>query len=148
VVPIHIPALRDRPEDIPELIHRFWEELQRKHGIYHKKLTPDTIDFLVQQDWPGNIRELHNVLERSLTIVLDDRITLDHIRLIVLGARAGKGGCAAGGNRTLDQAVKDTEQKAISFALARCSNNRLQAAKMLGISRPLLYKKLHEFHII
>ena len=148
VIPVYIPALRDRREDIPELVHRFWKQLQRKHGIYHKKLAPDVIDFLVQQDWPGNIRELHNVLERSLTIVLEEQITLDHIRLIVFGARDGNGGCITAGNITLDEAVKDAEQKAISFALARCSNNRLQAAKMLGISRPLLYKKLHEFHII
>jgi transcriptional regulator with PAS, ATPase and Fis domain len=148
VIPVNIPALRDRREDIAELVHRFWEELKRKHGIYHKKLAPDVVDFLVQQDWPGNIRELHNVLERSLTIVLEELITLDHIRIIVFGARSGKGRFTAAGNITLDQAVKDAEQKAISFALARCSNNRLQAAKMLEISRPLLYKKLHEFHII
>lgn len=148
VIPVTIPALRERREDIPELIRLFWEELKKKHGIYYKSLGHDAMALLESYEWPGNIRELHNVLERSLTIVQEDTISADHMRMIMMGTRSMQADCVSVQSCTLEALVKNAERRAISFALAHCNNNRAHAAKILGVSRALLYKKMHEFDML
>jgi transcriptional regulator with PAS, ATPase and Fis domain len=101
--------------------------------------------FMESYEWPGNIRELHNVLERSLTIVQEDTIGADHMRMIMLGVRGTTGECIPKESCSLQAVVESAERRAISFALAHCNNNRARAAKLLGVSRALVYKKMHEY---
>jgi transcriptional regulator with PAS, ATPase and Fis domain len=147
VIPIRIPALRDRREDIPELLRIFWEDLKKRHGIYHRSLSPEAQKLLRRYEWPGNIRELHNVLERALTIVVEPVVSDEQVRMIMAGARETNDEFCLSEECGLAELVEQTERRALGFALARTNNNRLQAAKLLGISRALLYKKLHAFGI-
>ena len=145
VIPIRIPPLRERHEDVPELVRIFWEELKRRHGIYHKALSPEAQKLLERYEWPGNIRELHNVLERALTIVVEPTISDEQVRMIMVGAREARDEFCLSEDCGLSDLVEQTERRALGFALARTNNNRLQAAKLLGISRALLYKKMHAY---
>jgi transcriptional regulator with PAS, ATPase and Fis domain len=145
VIPLRIPPLRERREDIPQLVRVFWEELKKKHGIYYKGVGHDAMTFMESYEWPGNIRELHNVLERSLTIVQEDTIDADHMRMIMMGVRSSPGECTLEERCNLQEVVESAERRAISFALAHCNNNRARAAKLLGVSRALVYKKMHEY---
>ena len=85
VIPIYIPPLRQRQADIPELIRINWEHLKKENGIYHKSLDQGALSALCTYDWPGNIRELRNVLERALILVLQETITAEHINTIIFG---------------------------------------------------------------
>jgi PAS domain S-box-containing protein len=145
VIPIRIPPLRERLEDVPELIRIFWEGLKKRHGIYHKALSPQAQKLLERYEWPGNIRELHNVLERALTVVVEPVISDEQVRMIMVGAREAPDEFSLAEGCGLADLVEQTERRALGFALARTNNNRLQAAKLLGISRALLYKKMHAF---
>ena len=147
VIPIRIPPLRERREDIPELIRIFWEDLAKRHGIYHHSLSPEAQKLLERYEWPGNIRELHNVLERAVTIVVEPVVSDEQVRMIMAGARETRDEFCLSDDCGLADLVEQTERRALGFALARTNNNKLQAAKLLGISRPLLYKKLHAYGI-
>lgn len=147
VIPIRVPPLRQRKEDIPELIRLFWEQLKRKHGIYYKSLGGDALTLLQDYDWPGNARELHNVLERAMAIVIEDTISAEQMKMLLLGSQEVAPGSMSIIESTLQDLVKSTERKAISFALARSNNCRVKAAKQLGVSRAFLYKKIHEYNI-
>jgi PAS domain S-box-containing protein len=147
VIPIQIPPLRERPGDVKALARMFWAELQRKHGITAKYLTDGAKRLLESYSWPGNIRELHNVLERTFTIVRDNLISEDQVRMILLGVGSCAGHLRENEDCTLDEVVGKAERRAIGFALARTNNNKAQAAKLLGISRPLLYRKMGQHQI-
>ncbi|WP_243331526.1 sigma-54 interaction domain-containing protein [Mesoterricola sediminis] len=147
VIPIVIPPLRERPADIPALGTLFWADLQKTHGVAAKVLTEKAKRLLAEYTWPGNIRELRNVLERTFTIVRDDRISEDQVRMILLGVGSTGGRLNEQDESTLDRTVEKAERRAIGFALARTNNNKAQAAKLLGISRPLLYRKMSQYDI-
>jgi PAS domain S-box-containing protein len=147
VIPIFIPALRERKLDIPELVRLFWEELKKNHGIYHKNLDQSAVAALKEHHWPGNIRELRNVLERAITVVLQNTITANHIQTIIKGHEAKSSNYCIANNCTLQDLIENTEKNAISIALLRANNNKSRASKLLGISRALLYKKMHYYDI-
>ena len=147
VIPIYIPPLRERRLDIPLLIKAFWERLQKERGVYYKNLSPQAQEVLISYKWPGNIRELKNVLERAITIVPQDIITDDHIKTIIQGHSSKKSEFFLINNYNLTDLLSNTEKEAISVALVRSSNNRSHTAKLLGISRSLLYKKMHQYNL-
>ncbi|MHC1711389.1 MAG: sigma-54 interaction domain-containing protein [Solidesulfovibrio sp.] len=148
VIPIMIPPLRHIPEDIPWLVKSLWEKLSRRHGIFHKRLMTSAIVAMQQQAWKGNVRELQNVLERILIMGKSNQIEEEDLRRILLQ----DGTCSdlmeidcEEGNMTLDLLVEKTERRAIRYALAVAEGNRSAASKLLGISRPLFYKKLGKY---
>jgi two-component system response regulator HydG len=147
VIPIVIPPLRDRPEDVKALARMFWADLQRAQGVTTKSLTDGAKRLLAEYSWPGNIRELRNVLERTFTVVRDNLISEDQVRMILQGVGSTAGQFCDNEACTLDQIVEKAERRALGFALARTNNNKAQAAKLLGISRPLLYRKMHQYDI-
>lgn len=104
---------------------------------------------LCDYSWPGNIRELRNVLERALILVLQETITADHINTIIFGETyLCPAACALNPDCKLKILLESTEKAAISQALVTTNNNRRQAAKKLGISRALLYKRLHYYGLV
>ena len=147
VIPIIIPPLRDRILDIPRLVKLFWENLQKKRGVYYKALDYSALTALENHSWPGNIRELNNVLERVMAVVTQDEINESHINTIIQGQHPGKEEFCIKKNCKLNELVESTERGAISIALVRANNNKSEAAKILGISRALLYKKLHQYNM-
>jgi len=147
VISIYIPPLRERPTDISQLTLFLWKQLKQEYGIYHKKLSYEAMNILQNYNWPGNIRELRNVLERLMVLVHRELITPDHVKTII----AGSGRVADPGSGTrqdLRSLVAQTEKKAISQALVASNANRSRAAKSLGISRALLYKKMHLYEMM
>ncbi len=144
VLPIIIPPLRERKEDIPSLVRTFWEEITRDHGIHYKELSDSAMSVLLQLDWPGNIRELRNVLERLVVVVLQDEITADHVQAMILAQDENPSDFYVDATYKLESYIEKAERRALSLALARADNNRSHAARLLGISRALLYKKLHQ----
>ena len=148
VIPITIPPLRDRLEDVPALVAMFWEQLSRKHGIHYKTLSADAMAFLGDCAWPGNVRELRNLLERALAIVRDHVVTAAHLRILLRGGVGAPNDDDGSEECRLEVVVEAAERKAISMALANCNQNRAQAARLLGITRPLLYKKLHRYQLL
>ncbi len=147
VIPIYISPLRERRSDIPELIRFIWEQLKKEYGIYHKQLDHGAVNVLKGYHWPGNIRELRNILERLMILVPQEEITQEPVRTILLGQGA-PAKSEPDGKQDLHSLVAITERKAISQALISANNNRSEAARVLGISRALLYKKMHLYKMM
>ncbi|UIJ37046.1 sigma 54-interacting transcriptional regulator [Desulfobaculum bizertense] len=150
VIPIHLPPLRHTPEEIPRLAKNIWGKLARRLGIFHKNLSPQAIMALQQHSWKGNVRELKNVLERAMVMIRRDSVTGADIQHIILGTYSRGGFYEQRTQKkpvTLSELVAQTEKRAITFALTSAKGNRSQAARILGISRPLLYKKIDRYKI-
>ena len=133
MVPIEIPPLRERKEDIPYLVRFFVDKLARENGGHVRSITEAAIDKLMQYSWPGNVREIENVIrKRSIVMTTGDaaRVHRDDIRLDMnLRARpqAGEAGLPDGAD-SLDQ----YEQELIRNALKQANNNKSQAARIRG----------------
>jgi two-component system, NtrC family, response regulator AtoC len=140
VVRIHLPALRDRSEDVPELVRHFVDRFNRRLGLHVTGVTPAAMRALVEYPWPGNVRELENVVERAM--VLTDGPQLGVEQLPTLAAPVTRSEASVS---PLDLSVKrrteDLERALIKEALERTRGNRTRAAKLLDLShRALLYK--------
>jgi transcriptional regulator with PAS, ATPase and Fis domain len=170
VLPIRLPALRERLADIEALAEALLDDIARRGGLPHKSLSSDALDRLARHDWPGNIRELRNVLEQAALMTDELRLDAPHLDGALRrmpGSDAARGTLpalppalpvpapsavsgpalaeprAAGGViKPLPQAVAELEGRAIREALAATGGNKLAAARLLGIARATLYEKL------
>jgi two-component system, NtrC family, response regulator AtoC len=143
VVPIDVPALRERPEDIGELARFF----AVRHGVRHGRsveLGAEAIAALEARAWPGNVRELENVIERAL--VLSDGPALD-VELLVGAKAPGARPAAEDGELSIKKATRSLEQELIRRALGVTAGNRTNAAKLLEISHRALLYKMKEYGI-
>jgi len=150
VIPLHLFPLRETPEEIPQLAQNIWRRLSKSHGIFHKRLSPDAILTLCMQEWKGNIRELRNILERLMIMIRHDCITAEDVQDILQhkGMQEDlQDEIIPQVSFTLNDLVEQTEKKAVRFALDACNGNRSKAARMLGVSRPQLYKKMNKYEI-
>jgi transcriptional regulator with PAS, ATPase and Fis domain len=142
VVRLHLPPLRERPEDVPALVAHFARMAATKLG-HPVSLTPAALAALTHHSWPGNVRELKNAVERAA--VLGNGSALD-VKDFAVGGGNGNGGAPSGNGATistldLKTQVEAIERKAIQKALEAAGGNRRQAASLLGISlRTLFYK--------
>jgi transcriptional regulator with GAF, ATPase, and Fis domain len=139
---IHLPPLRERPEDVLVLAQAFLEELGRSIGRPAAGLSEDARDLLLSHAWPGNVRELRNAIERAVILCQGGLVTREHLPVTVAapdstGATAAVEEMPAGGLR-LEGVERDLLQK----ALAKARNNKSRAAKLLGLSRGQLYSLL------
>jgi two-component system, NtrC family, response regulator AtoC len=147
VVPIRLPPLRSRPEDIAQLAIRF-TEVHAKNNQKRIDLAASAIDRLKAEPWPGNVRQLQNFMERL--VVLSDGPTIEARDVErELAPQLGSSPPAAreADKTTLDMARRDAEKETIRNALARAGGNRTVAARILGVSRRSLYYKLEEYGI-
>ena len=141
VIQLHIPSLRERTGDIPLLAEQTCARLAGNLGMKSPRLTPETMDTLARYAFPGNVRELENVLERALTLCNGTEITPEDLHLPVSAAEGEDGDELLEGDESLDDYLERIERVAIENALARTSQNKTAAAKLLGISfRALRYK--------
>jgi PAS domain S-box-containing protein len=156
VVPVQIPPLRRRKEDIPELARFLLRKINQEYGRNIRDLAQEALDCLQDSGWPGNVRELENVLRRAVISmrISDTMVRTEH--LPPLAARAGSlHWCsvpAASADRdwpdkSLPQMRRDWEAEIISQALERTGGNRAKTAELLGISLRSLYNKLSKYRI-
>jgi two-component system response regulator PilR (NtrC family) len=147
VIELRVPALRERPEDIPDIAQAILERLGRRSGLQPPSLGDDAFELLKTYPFPGNVRELENVLERALTLCVTGVITAEHIKLRTT-ARASaaapvpaSANTAAAGNAALGEHLEGIERDAIVKALEKTRYNKTAAAKLLGMSfRALRYR--------
>ena len=154
VVPISVPSLRERREDIPELAGEFMRRFGRKHGVHVKGFTEAALRTLTEHHWPGNVRELQNVIERAV-IMCDENGMLQPEHLGLASRPAPTENPAATANGTFTPAnngsgelltMAEMEKRHILAALDHCKGNRTHAAKLLKLSIRTLRNKLHEIN--
>jgi transcriptional regulator with PAS, ATPase and Fis domain len=140
VVNIHLPPLRERKDDIPLLVNYFVKKYSKIHGLPPKKFRKETIEAMMKYDWPGNIRELENVVERALILSESDEIKPEDLpqkvrtSVPITKVTAMKG-----------MTLEELERQYIYQVLAETAGNKAKAAKILGIDPSTLYRKLHRY---
>jgi DNA-binding NtrC family response regulator len=144
VVPIDIAPLRQRKEDIPELVNLFISRFAGDSGKPVESITPEAMQILVNYHWPGNVRELQNIIERACALAKGVVLKVDDIHLDVRPARAVNGsGSFLPEGMTLEQ----WEDEMIRESLRRANGNKSQAARLLGLSRNALRYRLSKIGI-
>ncbi len=140
VVPIRAPALKDRLDDIPLLVDRFVGEICEENGFRRKEIDGAVVQALQRYDWPGNVRELRNVVER-MAIMSDEKITVRDVPREISGAEP-TGVIPPGTNKTLREFREDMERQYVLFKLDELDWNVSSTARVLGIERTNLHKKM------
>jgi two-component system response regulator AtoC len=139
VVRLHLPPLRERPEDIPELLTHFARQMAQRLG-HPVSITPAALAALTHHSWPGNVRELRNSVERAAVLGAGAPLDCKDFALSNGGVTGGNG--IANGSLDLKSQVEAVEREAIQRALQASNGNRRQAANLLGISLRTLFYKL------
>jgi transcriptional regulator with PAS, ATPase and Fis domain len=142
VIPIHIPPLRERPGDIGLLAHYFLDYYCKK---YDKKMgfSIEAMEYLQDYSWPGNIRELKNIIEHAVIICPGDTISPSHFNLMLNDYANIRDSSVL----NLHQAIEYTEKTIIKKALEKAANNKSKAIEYLGISRGAFYDKLKKYKL-
>jgi two-component system, NtrC family, nitrogen regulation response regulator NtrX len=147
VVPIFVPPLRDRQEDIALLAEHFMAVLAREYGRRPKSFERDAVTALQQYAWPGNVRELRNVVERLMIMVPGDRITSRDLSFLETSSPAPPDSVRPTSMAPLHDARDQFERDYILRALAQQQGNISRTAELLGVERSNLYRKMKAFGI-
>jgi DNA-binding NtrC family response regulator len=156
VVNIRIPPLRERREDIPEILDFYLKKSAADNGKDVADISPEALGVLMAYDWPGNVRELRNCVERMVVFARGATLTMTDVPADIRSAVGEQFEAKAMTPKTTGVApaeppaviglnVKENEKSLIIKALEECGGNRSQAALKLNISRRTLYRKLHEY---
>lgn len=146
VLPLFVPPLRERLEDIEPLTERLLDDLPREEGFGAWILTDAALQRLREHEWPGNVRELGNVLERAVVEAEREVIDLETISRAVSSGKPAPGEVRPEvPDATLSSILKSAEHNALLMALEKCDGDKDAAAKLLGISRSSFYAKLKAF---
>ncbi len=145
VIPIKLPSLRERKEDVVPLVNYFLEKLAKKNHQSKKEITNEGIKLLIEYPWPGNIRELENLIERL--VVISHGNTIDH-ELIAGHLSSSLKTNNVFDNLPLEDAVFSFEKNLIIQAMKKSNGIKNRAAKLLGISTSVLYYKLDKFGLL
>jgi transcriptional regulator with PAS, ATPase and Fis domain len=144
VVPIEIPPLRERPEDVPEFVHEFFTRSIHSHGRENLKLPPELVSCFSRYRWPGNVRQLQNVIERMVVLCPGEEITMSDLPDFLRDPPADAiESWTAPGNLTLEAVEKEMVMQAL-----RASNwNQTRAAEQLGVTRKILMTRMAKYGI-
>ena len=166
VVPIFLPPLRERREDVPALIKHFLNIYNEQNDRYVVHIDPQAIEALQDYHWPGNVRELQNYIERAVVMASGDELTVDLLPGVVRGTpemptasfrkhdfgslaeQLVLEGLATADNKAEDlhsRVVDRVEREVIAQVLAKCDGVQIKAAQRLGINRNTLHKKIKEY---
>lgn len=147
VVKINIPPLRERKNDIPPLVYHFLRKLNKKYEM-DKKISPEVMDRLIAYDWPGNIRELENLIERLMVMVVEDTIGIKHLPEILQSDISNSDfQVTVSGIIPLKKASEDLEKQLISKALQKYGSTR-KAAEVLKVDQATIVRKTKKYNII
>jgi two-component system nitrogen regulation response regulator NtrX len=143
VVPFHVPALRERAEDIPLLADYFLEQFASAYGRRKKELAPDALEVLQSYAWPGNVRELKNMIERLVIMAPQDRIQKSHLPPELSRGRGRALAMAA----TLEEARTNSDRQFIQRKLEENQWNVTRTAAAIGVERSHLHRKMRALGI-
>ncbi|HSO19815.1 MAG TPA: helix-turn-helix domain-containing protein, partial [Desulfosarcina sp.] len=135
VIPVYIPALRERRTDIPLLVHHFLHEAAVKHNAAPLRISKEAMSLLMDYGWPGNVRELQNAIQFALVKSSGRLITKDDLPMEIRAARRETQ--RRGPSRKLNPAM-------VRRALAQTAGNKSKAARLLGVGRATLYRFLSD----
>jgi two-component system response regulator AtoC len=147
VARIVIPPLRDRPQDIPPLAEHILRRVERRHGWGELSLSPEAVSALQIRPWPGNVRQLENVLARAVIFARGRTILPEHLDVDELSDITIPNSSDDAGSVPLRALLAEVERRAIQRALIACGGNRTRTAERLGISRRQLFDKIREYDI-
>ncbi|MGD9373900.1 MAG: sigma 54-interacting transcriptional regulator, partial [Desulfobacterales bacterium] len=144
VIRLHIPPLRERRDDIMPLVCSMLQQMAQEAALSEIKMGLEAEKALQKYDWPGNVRELLNVLERALSSTDADTIRLSDLPFYL---QCSPKDASQKSQSSMKEVHARAEKEAILYALKETENNKAQAAKILGIHRTLLYKKMNKYRI-
>jgi two-component system nitrogen regulation response regulator NtrX len=147
VIPIFVPPLRERQEDIPLLADHFMAEFAREYGRRPKNFDSDAVTLLQHYAWPGNVRELRNVIERLMIMVPGDAISAADLGFLNVRPPARAETVEPADRLTLHEARDGFERDLILRTLAEQQGNMSRTADVLGVERSNLYRKMKAFGI-
>jgi transcriptional regulator with PAS, ATPase and Fis domain len=139
VLQVELPPLRERPEDILPLVRHFVNRLAMLHEKRVEGVTPDALRILLAHQYPGNVRELENIVEHGFVLSTGPLIGVEHLPRW-LGEGEKEAPC--------EETLEDCERRVIRLALARNQGNRASAAEELGIHKSTLYRKMRRLGLI
>lgn len=149
VVPITVPPLRERVEDIPLLAKHFLDKFNMRNEKIFVDIEADAVECLMSYNWPGNVRELENVIERVVVLHNDSRVKVKHLPAHIQKLAAGHGRAhhvhAGFGDGQKIIPLEQVERYAIEAALAKCLGNVSEASKQLKIGQATLYRKIKQY---
>jgi two-component system response regulator AtoC len=149
VIPIYVPALRERKQDIPILSSYFIDHLNRELTRSVRGLSREARDIMMRYHWPGNVRELRNVLERAILLESTDLILAEHLPAELLEkTAAGAGEINSSPEERVPISLQEAEKRAIVEALEWAGGNKSSAARVLGITRQTLRQKLKKYNLV
>lgn len=148
VIPIELPPLRKRKSDIPELVEFFLKRLARENKRKGIQIDPEAMELLLDYPWPGNIRELENVLERAVVLCDSDRITANELPFVHEASATSPEVPIQIFNGNLDDRLADMEKQLLLKAMQEAHGVKTRAARSLGIKTSTLYYKLEKYGLI
>ncbi len=149
VIPLHVPPLRERREDVPMLVHHFAQRAAREANLAPRGFVPEGMDALQRMDWSGNVRELRNTVERLMILAPGASISATDVELFVTGQSTG-GGLSADllSARTFAEFKEAAERAFILHKLRENDWNVSETARVLDMPRSNLYKKIEKYELI
>src|SRR5215211_3526165 len=144
---IQIPPLRERREDIPLLIHYFLQQSAEKYAKQIEGIHPEAQQSLMSYSWPGNVRQLKNVIEQMVVLSPGPMLTVASIPTDIRPAGGAAGESIGGMNNLVGISIEQAERELIRNTLKLVNGNREQAAKLLGIGERTLYRKINEYEL-
>jgi DNA-binding NtrC family response regulator len=145
VIRLELPPLRERQEDIPLLVEHFIEKFTREINRVVKGIEPDALAALMSYRWPGNVRELEHSIERAVLLGKEDRVVLKNLPPQIIERQDGAAPLLAA--LAKGYTLRDLEQEYIVKVLQKTGGNKTEAAKLLGVDRTTLYRKLEEYKV-
>ena len=150
VIPIFLPALRERKEDLPLLVQHFLDKANRDNNKQMKRISDEAWEYLMNYSWPGNVRELENALERAVIMCQSELIGREHfpfdlqanIRPVSELSRYQENG-----TDNLPLAVEQLEKRMLAQALEKTAGNKRKAAKLLGLTERILGYKVRQYDL-
>jgi DNA-binding NtrC family response regulator len=150
-VRVTLPPLRKREGDVERLARHFLRDHARRHGEPERTLMPEALEALQRHPWPGNVRELRDTLERAVTLAPGSVIRLEHLRIRTRATRPLDGEEGKASEVIVlppeGKTLEEIEAEAVKATLEITQGNRSQAARILGVSRPTLARKIRKYHL-